>query len=532
MTSGTALNKSGAGSYSIAEVVQLAEAGYLRVPLFQRSFVWNSGDVRALFDSLYRGFPIGTLLLWLRYGPPGTISFGPLGFEAPEITQALWVVDGQQRVTSLLGALSPRFSGVDERFEVYFDLASEKFINPRRGVVPPRAMPVREALETKSLLNWLRLHEADLESQDFDVADRLGGVFRDYKVPVYIVTGDDQSVLREVFDRVNSAGKPISRAQVFHALFASEENPGSPASVVAALRSTGFGSVPENRVVQSLLGIRGGDVHRDIREEFSSNESPIDWYDETEVALSRAIEFLKGQGVVHLNLMPNTLPLPVLATFFFVHPDPSPWNQRLLARWLWRLWAHGYGKEGGQAQVLRRAIRCIYPIKGKINETPTEYDTVKSLLEYVPDREADAVSLTNFRTDKTESRLILLALASLSPLDAHGKQIDIARLYDNRGMEAVTEFVKGNRTDAAARGFWPTDSPTIVEVSDRKVFDSHAISPEAEEALKDNKISIFLSNRRDALSRIVREFLLNRLEVDAILRPPLEDLLVAGSEEG
>ncbi|HEX6074776.1 MAG TPA: DUF262 domain-containing protein [Micromonosporaceae bacterium] len=512
-------------------MVKLAEDGYLRVPSFQRSFVWNSGDVRALFDSLYRGFPIGTLLLWQRYGPAGSISFGPLQLEAPEVTHALWVVDGQQRVTSLLGTLSSRFGGVDERFEVYFDLASEKFINPRRGIVPPRAMPVREALETRSLLNWLRLHEADLESQDFDVADRLGGVFRDYKVPTYIVTGDDQNVLREVFDRVNSAGKPISRAQVFHALFASEENPGSPASVVAALRTTGFGSIPENRVVQSLLGIRGGDVQRDIREEFSSDEDPIDWYDRTEEALSHAIQFLKAQGVFHLDLMPNTLPLPVLATFFFVHPDPSPWNLRLLARWLWRGWVHGFGKEG-QTPVLRRAIRSIYPNKGKIQEIPSEYEAVKFLLEYVPDREADAASLTDFRTDRAQSRLVLLALASLGPLDAQGKPVDIAQLYNTRGVGAVSGFVKGHRTNAAARGFWPTSTAGITEVTARDVLDSHVISQAAEQALKSSAIDIFLSRRGDDLQKIVDHFLANRLEVDAILRPPLDDLLVAGSEEG
>ena len=134
MTPGAALNRSGSDSYSIAEVVKLAEEGYLRIPLFQRSFVWNSGDVKALFGSLYRGFPIGTLLLWQRHGPAGVTSFGPLELEAPEITHALWVVDGQQRVTSLLGTLFPRFREVDERFEVYLDLASERFINPRRGI--------------------------------------------------------------------------------------------------------------------------------------------------------------------------------------------------------------------------------------------------------------------------------------------------------------------------------------------------------------------------------------------------------------
>jgi hypothetical protein len=56
------------------------------------------------------------------------------------------------------GALSSDYKNVDDRFEVYFDLATGRFINPRRGVVPPRSIPVRDALETRSLLNWLRQH--------------------------------------------------------------------------------------------------------------------------------------------------------------------------------------------------------------------------------------------------------------------------------------------------------------------------------------------------------------------------------------
>lgn len=531
MNPGVAVNKSRSGAFSIAEVVALAETGHLRVPSFQRSFVWGGADVRDLFDSLYRGFPVGTLLLWEREGRAGEVAFGPLRLEVPERTDAYWVVDGQQRVTSLVGALSEIYLGADERFDVYFDLATERFINPRRGIVPPRAMPVREALETKSLLTWLRLHSPDLESRDFDVADRLGAVFREYKIPVYIVTGSDERLLREVFDRVNSAGKPISRAEVFHALFANEAAPGSPASVAAALQATGFGVIPENRVVQGLLGIRGGDVQRDMRNEFSASEDPIEWYDKVEVAFSGAIEFLKAQGVYHSSLMPNTLPLPVLATFFHVHPEPSPWILRLLARWLWRGWVHGFGKEGGQTPVLRRAIRSIYPDKGNLAGIPDQYRAVQSLLSYVPDREVDSVIPKNFRTDRAESRLVLLALASLGPRDGRGESLDIARLFNEFGMAAVSEFVDGHRTVAAARGFWRPDSPPIATAEDRDVFESHAISVEAELALKAGSCRAFLLCRERDLERIVRNYLMGRLEVNAIVRPPLQDLVVAGSED-
>lgn len=197
MTSAARLNNTRSESFSIAELVAMAHRGEIRVPSFQRSFVWTAEDVRRLFDSLYRGFPIGTVLLWRQPGLAGSISFGPIEIEVTETAEALRVVDGQQRITSLYGALHPAHEGADDRFEVYFDLAAKRFINPRRGVVPSRSIPVRAALETRTLLTWLRQHDADLEPEDVDVADELGGVLREYRIPAYIVSGDDQTRIRE-----------------------------------------------------------------------------------------------------------------------------------------------------------------------------------------------------------------------------------------------------------------------------------------------------------------------------------------------
>lgn len=44
----------------------LAEVGRgrIRVPEFQRLFRWERDNARELLDSIYRGYPIGTLLLW------------------------------------------------------------------------------------------------------------------------------------------------------------------------------------------------------------------------------------------------------------------------------------------------------------------------------------------------------------------------------------------------------------------------------------------------------------------------------------
>lgn len=529
MTSGVPLDGSGSGSYSIPELVRMAAEGSIRIPTFQRSFVWDASDVRRLFDSIYRGFPIGTILLWRNEGPAGHVSLGPIKLVVPRRTDALWVVDGQQRITSLFGALSPTTKNADDRFEIYFDLATSRFINPRRGGVPPRAIPVREALETRTLLSWLREHESELEVSDFDTADRLGGSIRDYKVPAYIVSGNDQRLLREVFDRVNSAGRPIRRAQVFHALFASEAEPGSPSSVVEELRGQGFGRLDENRVVQSLLAIRGGDVQRDVHEEFDEGDDPADWYDKTEVSLSRAIEFLRSEGVHHLSLMPNTLPLPVLAAFFYLHPEPEPWVLRLLSRWLWRGWAHDFGREGGQTPTLRRAVRSVNPEKLVPDNAPSGFDAVQALLKWTTDAPVPRISLQGFRTDKAYSRLILLTLGSLNPLNAEGKRIEIAGGFERLGNDFVAELVLGHRSHAAARGFWPRGSrPTGLE--DPEILKSHAINHVAAKRLLEHDNDGFLIARSQRLDELVQGFLENRLEPGALVRPPLSDLIVAEDE--
>jgi hypothetical protein len=531
VTTSVPLDGSGSGNFNIPDIVKFASEGSIRVPTFQRQFVWGAKDVRDLFDSLYRGFPVGTLLLWKQDAVAGEVALGPVKLQVPAQSNAYWVVDGQQRITSLFAALSPGHDWSDERFDVYFDLETKRFINPRRGAVPPRSIPVREALETRSLLNWLRRNSDDLQAEDFDLADRLGGALRDYRIPAYIVSGDNQALLREVFDRVNSAGKPISRAQVFHALFAGNEKPGSPASVVEELRRLRFGDIDESRVVQSLLAVRGGDVQRDIRPEFAGGEDAVDWFDRTELALARSIAFLRSEGVQHQLLIPNSLPIPVLAAFFHVHPDPEPWTLRLLARWLWRGWAHGFGREGGQTPTLRRAIRSVNPEYLSPERAPSEFEAVTALLEFTADRPTPSLSLDNFRTNFANTRLILLALASLNPLRQDGTPVNLVEELELHGVEAVTQFVREHRTNAAARGFWPIGADPVIDVRDAAVLESHAISPDAMEALRNSSTELFLQRRGAVIQRLAYSFLDSRLESNALTRPSLKDLALAGAME-
>src|ERR1700722_752021 len=90
-----------APAHQVDAVPGKARAGQLRLPDFQRKLKWQPRDMLDLFDSLYRGFPIGTLLLWNRPPRRSPVPFGDLTIEAPERADALWIVDGKQRVTTL-----------------------------------------------------------------------------------------------------------------------------------------------------------------------------------------------------------------------------------------------------------------------------------------------------------------------------------------------------------------------------------------------------------------------------------------------
>lgn len=488
--------------------------------------MWDRDDVRRLFDSVWRGFPIGTLLLWRRAAEADRVAFGPFELDAPAHEDALWVVDGQQRVASLVGVLSAEAAGVDPVFELCFDLRRGRFVHAGKQPTPSWWLPLRVTLESRTLLTWLREQGETLTSEELNLADALGGALRDYRIPAYVVEHDDDELLREVFDRVNSAGKPITRAQVFHALFGGSSRAASATAVVESLRHEGFGELDEQRVVQSLLAIRGGNVQRDLHEEFGGNEDPAGWFDDTERALARSIGFLRRHDAPHLLLLPHTLPIPVLAAFFHLHPQPDPWNERLLARWLWRGWVHGYGRSG-QTPALRQGVRAIHPVKGRPELAPHEHEAVRALLQSVPDEPPPPVELVPFRTDAASGRLALLGLASLAPRDLDGEPIDLAEVLDRKAVAAITEIVPGHRRSLAARGFWPSDQPRLTGYERTEVLSSHAIDLSAAAALRNGDIEGFLLRRGQLLRELVARFLATHVEYGAPVRPPLSDLFVS-----
>ena len=52
------------GDYKLADIVHDIEKGILRIPQFQREFVWDKPRVMRLLESIYLEYPIGSFFFW------------------------------------------------------------------------------------------------------------------------------------------------------------------------------------------------------------------------------------------------------------------------------------------------------------------------------------------------------------------------------------------------------------------------------------------------------------------------------------
>lgn len=120
-------------SRSVGDLLRDVEIGRIGLPDLQRQFVWKDNKVRDLLDSMFKGFPIGYIILWSspeEYENTKTIGSNEKAYKKPDDL----VIDGQQRLTSLLAAIKGLkvkdknfkerriricFNPLDARFEVW-----------------------------------------------------------------------------------------------------------------------------------------------------------------------------------------------------------------------------------------------------------------------------------------------------------------------------------------------------------------------------------------------------------------------------
>lgn len=530
-----------AKAFQIDELLPRVREGKIRIPSFQRGLKWEDSDRVAFFDSIYRGYPIGTLLFWQREAPAARISLGKLNIDAPARSDALWVVDGQQRITTLAEALLGRPASGERA--IHFDLGKASFIYTRvrdeteakvhsetTANEPPK-LPLAVVLDSAQLLEWLFAHPK-LDPAQRALALDVGKRIREYQMPCYIVETDDEQVLRTIFHRTNRSGRPLEEHEVFNAIFGSlsDNQPSDLRHVAQRASEMGFGPLPEGDVLNALRAVMGLPLDRDFTGALGRDEVPAALRS-TEAALRETIVFLRRDaGFAHVELLPYTLPIVVLSKFFHEFPAPRDRSRLLLRRWLWRgaLGARLTGATVG----MRQHLACI--------RKDDEEGSVQRLLALAGSAPAEDVQhLHRFHFASARSKLQCCALASLGPRDlVTGEQLDVPALLSAPGDEKVPTVLRGKLAeDARASGLanrilhprLPMRDliKAITTTSDARTLASHGISIQAQAALRDGNSAQFLALREADLQRTVESYFRRQGEWSTDDSPSLASMIVS-----
>jgi len=495
---------------SVEDLVAMAvDEGKIRVPRFQRRMRWGIEDVRNLLDSVYRGYPIGNLLMWERHGPrDDDLRLGPLRLDAPEQEHAWFVVDGQQRTTALAAALRGSPDGADP-YRLYFDLDERVFVIPPRHLDPkPTWLPVKNLLDAVDLNTWLLEHfPKDKEVQR--IAQELGRRIREYKIPVYVATTDDESVLREIFRRANRHGASMTQAEVFDAMIGStEESPQRLDELADNLQHLGMGRLQEHTLLQVVHAVRGRDPTKLVDPKVGDYEEFEGAMRDCADAMRRVLTFLRDDAKIpHLKLLPYKSPLIVLPRFFVLFPEPVPRSRELLARWVWRGFVTG--AHADSRRPLREGIRLI--------DEHDEEASVQSLLKLLPTRRRISWSPSNrFDPRGAPDRVGLLALASLRPISIHDyTEFDIAETFEQHGSSAIIPLDRSDKRIVASlagriihppqRGIRASFLSSSKHGAWPGLLESHALGERALQLLEDDRVDEFIELRTETIQRKVED---------------------------
>jgi hypothetical protein len=213
--------------YSLAKLIHDIEQGEIGLPDIQRPFVWEAAKVRDLFDSMYKGFPVGYLLFWSNEHLSNTRQIGTATKQAK--VPRLLIVDGQQRLTSLYAVLKGQpvltkdykeshihiaFRPRDARFEVT-DAAIQRDPEYIADISKLWAGEVSRNRFVKDYIARLRESHMLTDEEEDQLSESIDRLYDLQNYPftaMEISSTVNEEQVSEIFVRINSKGVTLKQA--------------------------------------------------------------------------------------------------------------------------------------------------------------------------------------------------------------------------------------------------------------------------------------------------------------------------------
>jgi len=298
-------------TFKVKQLIDEYRAGCIVIPEFQREYVWKKSKAPLLIDSLYRGFPISSLLLWQSDEETRSRRRDPRPTRASLMS---WLIDGQQRVITLARTMSG-----DEDIEVVFNPKEDKFRLANAA--------------TRNDRNWIRI--ADLWDDELyrqlrrnldggSTADKREARFEevrrilDYEVPLVRMVDHTFKDAVLAFERINTLGVKLKNEDIESAHVASRHTgfiADEVAPFLARLKQEGFNRLNIMHLFRACAFVAKPDGrNRTPLHELEKKEVLTAWK-ETQRGTEQAIGLIRSElGLVNMDILwSGALVVPIIA---------------------------------------------------------------------------------------------------------------------------------------------------------------------------------------------------------------------------
>lgn len=336
---------------TIREILDTVIRGQIRIPAFQRGFVWEPDRVAYLMDSIYKGFPFGSLLFWrTKEQLKSENKLGPFDLPQPaEDYPVDYVLDGQQRITSIFGVFQNQLSGsVTEAWqEIYFDFSADKNAQESQFfALLPNEVDSTKHFPLKTLFDTTAYRKATSGFNEVlaKKIDEMQTVFKEVRIPVQLFKTEDKATVAIIFERVNRQGVPLDTLQLLSAWTWSDDFQlqAQFSDLAEQLEPFGFGGMAEdsNLILRCCSAILGGDASPESLMTLSG-ATVRDRFTEVLNGIRGAVDFVRTNfSVQSLENLPFANLLVPLSTFFSVPENKeikySDDQRKAINKWFWR----------------------------------------------------------------------------------------------------------------------------------------------------------------------------------------------------
>jgi hypothetical protein len=378
----------------IKQLIDDYRMGRIVIPEFQRDYVWKKSKAPQLIDSLYRGFPISSLLLWQSSEETRARRRDPRPTRASLMN---WLIDGQQRVTTLARTLNG-----DEGIEVVFNPREDKFRLANAATRNDRNWVRIAELWDDELYRQLRRNldgssAADKREAAFEKVRRI----LEYEIPLVRMVDHTFRDAVLAFERINTLGVRLKKEDIESANVAARHS-GFIADEVAPflekLRQQGFNRLNIMHLFRACAFVAKPDGrNRTPLHELEKREVLSAWKD-TQRATEQAIGIIRSElGLVNMDILwSGSLIVPIIA--LCATKSPRHRDSKGLVAWL-ALAALQHRYSGSSETALDQDLKAC-----------REDDAIGGLLKNLREDRASLVADSNDFTGALADKSGLLAL--------------------------------------------------------------------------------------------------------------------------